>query len=220
MNTFCIITPVFDGCCSAASLLINSLQNQSYKSFIQILISNGSSQNIKNLIDDERFIYHEYPIENTPTVSQLIENLGKRRNYCLKNYEADRYFFFDADLALIDNEFFYKINELHHKADVIVSRIKLENWELPVLPIRKGCIDIANYSISNNMAKKYNYPTQYDKAYDIAFDWRFFSQFKDESLLFSDILFAIKNGNNHYKTVSQMFTKKWFPFDTCSYTNT
>ena len=210
MNTFCVITPVFDGCYKAASLLINSLKNQSYKNFIQILISNGPSQTINNLINDERFIYNEYPIEDTTTPSQLMENLGKRRNYCLKNYEADRYFFFDADLALIDNEFFDKINSLHHKSDVIVSNIKFGNWILPVTPIKKGGIDIANYSISNKLAKKYDYPTKYDPHYDVAFDWRFFSQIKDESLLFSDILYAIKNGNNDYKTVSQMFTRQWF----------
>ena len=210
---FCVITPVFDGCSVAASLLIHSLRQQSYTNFKHILISNGPSPLIKNLVEkvnDSRVIYNEQPQEKIPSAMNLIENLGKRRNYCIKNFEADRYFFFDADLLIINNDFFNQINEVHYKANIIVSKIKLEKLEYPIAPIKKGNIDLANYCISKKVAEKYDYPTKYDDINDVAFDWRFFNLIQHEGLYFSNILYAIKNGNNDYKTVSRIFVESMY----------
>jgi glycosyltransferase involved in cell wall biosynthesis len=208
MIKYLVITPVFDACVNSAALLINALQKQTYTEFQHILISNGSSTIIKSLVNkvnDSRFIYSEYLEENTSTVPKLMENLGKRRNFCLKNYMADRYFFFDADLQIIDNEFFYNIHEIHEQADVIISKIDCYGVEYPLMPMKRGNIDLANYSISRKMAEKYDYPTEYTKENNVAFDWRFFSLVKNEGIYFSNILYAVKDGNNTYKTVSSEF---------------
>lgn len=202
------ITPIFDGAAESTALLINALQKQTYPNFQNILISNGPSPIIKNLLDkvnDNRFIYNEYPQEDTPTVPQLMENLGKRRNFCLKNYVADRYFFFDADLKIIDTEFFNKIQVMHKRADVIISKLEFYGAELPGPKLRRGEIDLGNYSVSRKIADKYDYPTKYESDNNVAFDWRFFSLVKNEGVYFSNILYAVKDGNNNYKTVSAKF---------------
>lgn len=218
---FIIITPVFDGCCASVGLLVQDLLRQTYTDFQQILISNGSSLMIKELIDkvnDNRFKYEEYyPFEETPTAPKLIENLGKRRNYCLKKFDAERYFFFDADLKVINDEFFSKIKEVHDKADIILSKVFCHGRILPEMPIKKGNIDIANYSFSRKIAKKYDYPMEYEQKTDISFDWRFYSKIKNEGNFFSDILYAHKDGHNSYKNLSSIYLK-WVnsPKDTTS----
>jgi glycosyltransferase involved in cell wall biosynthesis len=205
---FCVITPVFDGCCKAASLLIHSLQHQSYTNFKHILISNGASPLIKDLVEqtnDSRVIYNEQPHEKTCFAINLIENLGKRRNYCIKNITADRYFFFDADLAITNQDFFNQIDTMHHKANVIVSKVEFAGTEFPITPIKQGNIDLANYCISKKVAEKYDYPTKYDDVNNVGFDWRFFNLIQHEGLYFSNILYAIKNGNNDYRTMTNIF---------------
>lgn len=207
---FCIITPVFDGCAESVSLLVQDLQRQTYTQFQQILISNGPSPNIKELVkkvNDSRIIYREYPEENTCTVPKLIENLGKRRNYCMKGFKAERYFFFDADLKIIEDDFFNKMEKINDNADVIISKINCNNMTYPVMPIKKGNIDIANYSISKKIAENYDYPMEYEVKTDIAFDWRFFNKIKNEGIYFSEIFYAHKNGHNTYKTISSLYMK-------------
>lgn len=206
---FCIITPVFDGVFASIEPLISDLQNQTYRDFQHIMISNGTSPNIKEIIEkvnDNRFVYTEIPYEDTSKFPDLIVNLGKRRNFCIKTYIADRYFFFDADLLIIDNSFFEKIYEIHNKAELIISRINHPGMkrELPILPIQRGNIDIANYSFSRKIAERYDYPTDYNG--DVANDWRFFDQIK-ENVYFSNILYAIKDGRNTYINLSALFIK-------------
>lgn len=208
---FCVITPVFDGCTESVNLLIQDLLRQSYPNFQQVLISNGPSTRIKELVEkvnDNRIIYKEYyPQEETSTPPKLIENIGKRRNQCMSSFDADRYFFFDADLKILDDGFFDKISKVHDKADIIISKIMCYGRILPEMPIKKGHIDLANYSFSRKIAQKYSYPTVYEQATDISFDWRFYAKIKNEGNYFTDILYAHKDGHNSYQNLSLLYIK-------------
>jgi len=205
---FCIITPIFDDALRAANLLIKDLDRQTYKDFVHVLVSNGHSHKIQaNLAKRERVQYIELPYENTIEIFDLVSNLGRRRNYCIKNIKADRYFFFDADLLLTDDTFLEKVNAVHDKADVIISKViisKNENHTY-ILPTgtRKGQIDIANYSFSKAIAEKYDYPTLCDA--DIANDFRFYDKIRNESHHYLDVVYAIKDGRKVYETVSMRF---------------
>ena len=111
---FCIVTPVFDPALTAIKTLIADLQDQTFADFKHVLISNGRSPKIANLINkinkkDQRFIYDEITQEKILTSVDLLKNLGKRREFSLKKYIARRYLFFDADLKIIDKHFFAKL---------------------------------------------------------------------------------------------------------------
>ncbi len=198
---FCVITPIFDDAVEAAKLLTQDLQNQTYKDFTHVLISNGPiKQTLK--IQDKRFVYEQYPFEKLNGLFELIANLGKRRNYCLKKFVADRYFFFDADLKVTDNDFFAKIKVIHDKADVIISKTIHKRRILPIPPYVNGTIDIANYSFTRNIVDKYDYPT--DCEGHIANDWRFYSRIKDESHFDSNVVYAIKDGRPMYRNLTSL----------------
>lgn len=202
---FCIITPVFNDAHRAVSGLINDLKEQTFEKFKHVLISNGPSLLIKAIVDDDRFIYVEYPEEPTPTLHLLVENISRRKNYVFDNFHAERYFFFDADLLVQNRTFLQWTANNHDKADVIISRVSTMYGELPQFPIQKGNIDIANYSVSRKMVEKYRYPTDCDLSNGIANDWRFYSQMKDESHWFNDMCYARKDGRHSYKNLSTKF---------------
>jgi hypothetical protein len=206
MNRFCIITPIFDGAAKATNLLIQDLQQQSYKNYCHVLISNGPSPEIKSLATiDERILYVELPQEDTTLPTNLSINIGKRRHHCIKNIEAIRYFFFDADLKITDIKFLEKIKEIHEQADVILARIEYKEKFLPIKPYSKGRIDIANYSFSSHIAKKYNYPTEPGMAND----FRFYDSMRNEKHYLKVLpVYATKDGRPLYKTVSTLHKEK------------
>lgn len=209
---FCIITPVFEEAFATVPGLIQDLKEQTYNNFQHVMISNGASPIIKKIIgqaNDNRFIYVEAPHEETPKLENVLVNIAKRRNYATEKFEAERYFFFDADLLVYANNFFEVIFGLHEKADVILSKILLRDIprvELPIFPIKKGNIDIANYSFSKRMADKYKYCTHYpDLKNGIANDWAFYDQMKDEEHYFNDMCYAKKDGRALYRNLSTRY---------------
>lgn len=210
---FCIITPIFDKAIDSALLLIKDLKNQTFQNFQQIFINNGESK-IKELlkeVNDERFVYTEYPYEETDSVQKLIANIGKRRNYCLKAFEADRYFFFDADLLITDINFLQEICKIHNKADIIISKMIIEPLGIyPKLPIKKGSIDIGNYSFSKNIAKRHDYPTDFSYTVGCANDWRFYEKIMCESHYFNDLCYAVKNGRSVYENLTYIYSLSLF----------
>jgi hypothetical protein len=181
------------------------------------MISNGPSPKIKSYVlelnrKDPRFIYDEIKREATNDPVELLINLGKRREYCLKKYDAERYVFLDADAKLIDNNYFLKLYKAHReiKRDILITLTKIhyENNELtlPIFPIKLGHIDIANYTFSKRIAKNYNYPTDYDPALSIANDYRFFTKISNENnTAILNFISTIRDGNNSYKRVTELF---------------
>lgn len=216
----CIITPVFDPALEAVRKLVSELQSQTYGSFFQVMISNGLSPRIKEFvidlrIKDARFIYDEIEEEIINNWRELLINLGKRREYCLKKYNAERYVFLDADIKLIDNDYFLKLYKAHKeiKRDVLITLIKILHaggeLSLPIFPMTCGHIDLANFSFPKRIAKKFTYPTDYDQNIGIGNDYRFFfmiSQANNTAIL--NFFSAIKDGNNSYKRLSEFFLEE------------
>lgn len=215
----CIITPVFDPAYASLCKLIAELYSQTLGRFIHVMISNGPSPNIKELIcklnmHDLRFIYDEMTEETIYNPIELLINLGKRRDYCLKKYNAARYLFLDADVKLIDNDYFKKLYKAHKhiNRDILITLTKYydQNNEitLPIFPIREGHIDMANYSFSQKIAKNFNYPMDYDIHYGIANDYRFFSSISSENnTAILNFVSAIRDGNSSYKRATELFNE-------------
>jgi hypothetical protein len=202
----CAITPVFEPCLPAFKLLTQSLLEQTFQDFIHIAISNGKSASIQewtSSLKNSRFIYDELAAESTPTLSTLLCNLGKRRNHCLKKYDADRFVFLDADLKITDNAYFQKLWLAHNDAAVLLTKVKNGPTTLPKFPIERGRIDIANYSFNREIAKKVDYPTDIDFRYGIANDFRFYERLGRYSWKVLPDICAIKDGNKCYTRLSE-----------------
>jgi len=204
----CVITPVFDDCLAAFKLLVEALQHQTCEDFIHVAISNGKSTAIQEWLSelkDPRFIYEEFPAEPTTNLVLLLTNLGKRRNHCLKKYEADRFVFLDADLQIIDTAYFQKLCNSHWEAPIILTRVKHGPTTLPKFPITLGNIDISNYSFNREIAKKIDYPTDVSFAlYRYANDFRFYDSIgMYPHKILSDVC-SIKDGNKYYTRVSDL----------------
>lgn len=154
---------------------------------------------------DPRFIYEEFPAEPTTNLVLLLTNLGKRRNHCLKKYDADRFVFLDADLQIIDTTYFQKLHDSHQEAPIILTRVKNGPTTLPKFPIKLGNIDIANYSFNREIAKKIDYPTDVSFGfYGYANDFRFYDSIgMYPHKILSDVC-AIKDGNKFYTRVSDL----------------
>jgi hypothetical protein len=215
-NFLCIITPVFDPAYDSINNLVAELQSQTFGRFIHVMISNGPSPKIRDFVfelnkHDPRFIYLETKEEITHNASELFLNVCKRRNYGLKNYNAERYLFLDADAKIVDNSYFMKLHSAHQeiKRDILITLVKIydQNNEiiLPLFPIKFGHIDLANYSVSKRIAKKFNYPTDHDANIGYGSDYRFFSFIAtDNNTAMLNFISTIRDGNNTYKRVSEL----------------
>lgn len=213
----CVITPVFDPAYESLCKLTTELKNQTYGRFIHVMISNGSSPKTRELVcelnrRDLRFIYDETGEEITNSAVEILVNIGKRRNYCLKKYSAERYVFLNADTKLTDNDYFLKLHRAHQdtQRDVLVTLSKIyqggEELTLPIFPIKLGHIDIMNYSFSRKIAKTFKFPTDYDINYGYGNDYRFFSRISTENnTAVLNFVSGIRDGNNSYKRVSELF---------------
>jgi len=216
----CIITPVFDPALEAVRKLVNELQSQTYANFFQVMISNGPSPRIKEFISDVgkkdgRFIYDEIEEEIINNSQELLINLGKRRGCCLKKYNAERYVFLDADVKLIDNDYFLKLHKAHKeiKRDILITLIKIRHQgselTLPIFPIMYGHIDMANFSFSKRIAKRFSYPTDFDQDIGVGNDYRFFSMISNSNnTAILNFFSVMKDGNNSYKRLSEFFLEE------------
>lgn len=203
----CIITPIFDPALECFKKLVDVLKNQTCGDFIHIAISNGEAPLIREFIktQDNRFIYDEIPFNVFIDPKDLVANLGLRREHCLKKYDAQRYLFLDADLRVFRNDYFEYLKEFHNKSEILLTQVKYRTLVYPIPPICLGNIDIANFSFSNKIAKKYKYPTDFDPWWGYANDYRFFSSIESNSTYYINIAFSEKDGNNNgsYKRVSE-----------------
>jgi len=216
----CIITPVFDPALESIRKLANELKSQTYRNFFQVMISNGPSPRIKEFVSDlrekdKRFIYDEIEEEIINNSQELLINLGKRREYCLKRYDAERYVFLDADIKLIDNAYFLKIYKAHNeiKRDILITLIKIfhqgRELTLPIFPIMCGHIDMANFTFTKRIARKFSYPTDYDPGIGIGNDYRFFSVISNEdNTAVLNFVSAIRDGNNSYRRFTELFLEE------------
>lgn len=210
--TFCIITPIFDGALDSLKILIKDLQNQTHQSFIHIVISNGPSNKVKKFIlnlhkTDPRFIYVEHKYTPTKDYISLMKNSGVRRDYCLQNFNAKRYIFLDADVGIIDKEYFSKLHfaDVIFRKDIIVTNVDYHGTILPIHPAtEEGQISIANYSFSKKIAKKYRYPTDYDVIKKKqGNDYRYWMKItRNESVLFLDFLSCKEGYTRTYKRMT------------------
>jgi hypothetical protein len=216
----CIITPVFDPALEAVRKLVNELKSQTYGNFFQVMISNGTSPRIKEFVfdlrkKDARFIYDEIEEEIINNPKELLINLGKRREYCLKKYDAERYVFLDADVKLIDNDYFLKLHKAHKeiKRDVLITLAKVwyqgNEITLPIFPMTYGHIDMANFTFTKKIAKRFSYPSDFDPDIGIGNDYRFFSMIShDNNTAILNFFSAMKDGNNSYKRLSELFLEE------------
>src|SRR5208283_4598068 len=130
----CIITPVFDPCYKSLCKLIGELQRQTDGRFIHIMISNGPSPRVREMVgrlnrSDPRFIYDEIEQDALRSPVDILINLGNRRNYAMKKYDAERYIFLDADVKLVDDNYFLKLQKAHTETgkDILLTRVQMYN---------------------------------------------------------------------------------------------
>jgi len=204
----CIITPIFDGAFDCLKLLVEALQAQSCQDFIHVCVSNGPSEKIKNFLSqqDSKYLYCELSQLSNAMLSKLMEDLGRRRDFCLKNYDAERYLFLDADIKILNSDYFAKLKEAHSLAPVLITKVKHKETIFPLAPLQDfGHMDISNYSFIRKIAKEYPYPTDYLIFYGHANDYRFYQKFGHCPFKILDFISAEKDGNNNYKRVSQYY---------------
>jgi hypothetical protein len=210
----CLITPVFDPGQDSLCKLIGALKAQTHREFLHVMISNGPSPKIRELVstlnlEDSRFVYDEIAEESIQDSIKLLVNLGKRREHCLKKYDAERYLFLDMDIKLLDNDYFLKLYRAHNeiRRDVLITLIKIYQQGneiiLPVFPIEFGRIDIGNYCFTKKIARTFSYPTDY---IGIANDYRYFTMISNEhNTAMLNFVAALRDGNSTYKRFTSVF---------------
>lgn len=213
----CLITPVFDPVLESLTKLVAAVKKQTLGDFTHVMVSNGPSPAIKEFSakiarDDPRFIYDEIEEEPTGDSIAILLNLGKRRNYAMKKYEAARYLFLDSDLKILDNDYFRKLHVAHAeiKRDVFVTQVQYAGRSrmvtLPIFPIQHGRLDIANYCFTRAIAETYNYPTDYIGVFN---DYRFFSMIATEhNTAILDFVSAERDGNASHTRLSESYREE------------
>jgi len=213
----CIITPVFDPALTSLKFLVRDLQQQSYKSFILVCISNGASSRVEAYINklrksDVRFIFKELRHQNTPDWKKLLINIGVRRNFALTYFKAKRYIFIDADSQIIDKHYIAKLKYIDWlvKKDIIITQTQLPDTTiLPFFPINLGRIDITCYSFSQKIALHYRFPENINEHYGIANDFRFFKKINSlHNTTYFSFLAVFKNKRSAYKKITQIYTEE------------
>lgn len=211
----CIITPIFDPAFESFQNLVSDLQAQTFRNFIHISISNGPSPKIKSYIQkirksDKRFVCDELPYNNqyekSKKYSDLLSEIGRRRNYTIKKYQALRYLFLGADFKLTDNDFFNKLHFAHFdsKKDIIIASVNAYGSIYPKLPLQFEHIDLSNYTFSKNIVNKFDYPSDYDEKFP-ANDWRFFDKIKtNNNIYIMDCIYGEKDGYRSYKSLGEI----------------
>lgn len=208
----CVITPVFDGALPSLRLLIKDLQSQTQGDFIHVCVSNGSSPKVKKYLhdlaaSDSRFRYVQTKPQQTRTYAELLANLGFRRNYALKKFEAKRYVFFDADLKLTAPTYFNKLFVVDSLTPFAVTVAKImHTGRVAKFPVD---FDMASFSFSRATADAHPYPTDLDPQYGRGNDYRYFKSIRTRlNTIFLPVVFAIKDGNKSYLRVSDRYLQE------------
>jgi glycosyltransferase involved in cell wall biosynthesis len=229
---FGIVTPVFDGCLESLELLLRDVEEQTHKDWTWIVSSNGYSKKVDAFVKAknqrfwksnlnpiwrftnrgmEKLHYIAMPLEETPDKVSLLENIGKRRDYCIKKINSDYIIMLDADAQLLDREMFLTMNHELKKQPkgVCIWKVEHETGLLPSFPIRFGRIDMLNFCVKASLAKAVGYPTTVNLE-AVGNDYWFLDRAIKASngdFLFIDRLFARHNGhnNNSYKNLCKIF---------------
>lgn len=210
----CVITPIFDPALGSLRLLVADLQRQSFRDFVHVIVSNGPSPEVAGFATelatrDPRFIYEEHPFEETPDWDRLMLNLGRRRRRAIQEHPAARYAFLDADLKILDRDYFAKLHVAHSlsRKEVIVTNVRHYDVVLPIEPIRYGRIDMANFTFSSAVAARHPFPADRDSTE--ANDYRYWKAISsDSSVAFLDWVPAEKDGNASYERATDGFLRE------------
>ena len=208
----CVITPVYEPALSSVKKLVKDLKNQSYTDYIHVMISNGASPQIEEYVkkisaDDPRFVYVASKYVPTPDFASLMSNLGSRRDYCLRTYNPKRFLFLDADMHIVDNNYFSKLFFAHqvYKKDIFVTNCKYHGTLLPIHPVGvEGSIQVSNYCFTNEIARKHRYPIKYDNKKVQGNDWVYWKKINKNSIIYLDFLATIEGDDRGYKRASDI----------------
>jgi len=210
---FGIITPVFDGCLGSLELLSGELRLQTHSDWVWMLCSNGRSDKLADfaLRQREQAIYLHTEREDETDAFALLENIGKRRDFCLKTIDADYIFMIDADAKILRTDMFQRINSRLEKdpRSMCIYKIIHEVGVLPIFPIWYGRIDMLNFCVKANLAKKVGYPRTVKP--DVAGnDFWYFTRVSETSgydYAFIDEIFCEHNGNNRYEHLMHLLSR-------------
>ncbi len=211
----CFITPVFDGCLDSLQQLIDDFQKQHHSSWIHVCVSNGPSPRLKKFLDyvsrdDPRIMYLEMPFESQASPVELLINLGKRRNYAMDKSDALRYMFVDADSALSNRHFIAQLLmcDMFINKDLLMVHTQLGDRVLPEFPINIGTMDMTNMVLSRSIAKKLNFPDDYDPNFHGVSDYRYFLRINTpHNTAFLPVMGCEKNTRRSYTSVAELFTE-------------
>lgn len=207
----CVITPTFDSALTSLKKLTIDLRHQTNKDFVHVVISNGPSPKTQKFVEllhknDKRFIYVEQKHVKTSSFASIISNSGSRREYCLQHFNASRYVFLDADVHIVDTNYFSKLYFAHtvFKSDVLVTNVNYHGSILPIHPTNKeGNIVIGNYCFTKSIAKRYHYPTNYDKKHKQGNDYRYWRKISSkEKVTYLDFVATIEGEDRSYKRMT------------------
>jgi hypothetical protein len=138
-------------------LLFKELASQTYTNWVWMLCSNGYSDKMdsfvqqKNRVLDTRLKnsirrlfglpgpmikYLQTDYVELPDAYTLLANIGKRRDICIKQMDADYIFMIDADARLLDNDMFRIIHDELKKThkDICIYKIIHEPGSCPSFP--------------------------------------------------------------------------------------
>jgi dTDP-4-amino-4,6-dideoxygalactose transaminase len=180
------------------------------------MISNGPSPEVNRFtldLKDPRFQFMSLPFSPTPTHTDLLINLGQRREHALKQFSAERFVFLDADISLVDQDYFQKLAEAHQRTgkELLITKVLRYEKILPTMPITVSHIDMANFSFSDQAAKAVHYPTDLDPAYGFANDYRFFERLRARGEPeFLDCVSAEIGTNRSYGRITDFFLEEQF----------
>jgi hypothetical protein len=206
---FGLITPVFDGCLESLQLVYQDLKLQTHADWVWMLCSNGYSRKLADFARDvnsssrTQAIYVSAKREEEKNAHDILANVCKRRNLCIRLVECDYIFLIDADAKILDPNMFEIINVEVQTANkkLCVYDIIHEVGRLPIFPIGYGRIDTLNYCVEAGLAKRIGYPTVI-RPRMLGNDFRFFDRLRlatGHDYLYLNRIFCQHNGNNRYE---------------------
>jgi hypothetical protein len=216
---FGIITPVYDKCLESTELLYEDLKQQTHQDWSWLLCSNGFSQAFSDFVErknqtdkNQRLTYVSTNyVELDNNCFSIIANIGKRRRLCIKKISCDYLFMFDADAKILDKKMFETINQelIRNPKKLCVYYIKHQSGNMPFFPIIDGKIDLLNFCMRTDLAKKIGYPNTADffrPANDFNFFVNGYKNSQGDAIVLNKV-FCEYNGNNRYKHARQLIVQ-------------